>query len=89
METGAKKSVEPGPSEWGYVMSKMRVPVPGEDYPPLPTSGYATTIRQRRSESERTAEMMREMSRARKADPASMDELVKRVAALGRQSLQR
>lgn len=63
------------------MMSKKRVPIPGGDYPPLQKGGYASTIRRRRSETERTADMMREMSRARMEDPASVDELVNRVGA--------
>jgi hypothetical protein len=49
------------------------------EYPLIDPGGYADTMRKRREENERNAELTREIAYSRKADVFGMKELLKRL----------
>jgi hypothetical protein len=63
--------------------TRKGAPRPDDDYPEVEPRGYATTMRARRGERDRDTQMARQISRARKDDVISLDELVKRMETLG------
>jgi hypothetical protein len=57
-----------------------------DDYPPVERDGYADTMRKRREENARNAELARDIAYSRKADVFGMEELLKRLDDYDRRS---
>ena len=79
-----RRTARPSPKSEDNMTTKKGARRPDDDYPVVELKGYAATMRARRADHDRDTQMAREISHARNDDVAGMDELVKRMNALGR-----